>query len=160
MFLITWFIFQNKQKKTCALVLKTHGSDRASRNTSPNTPTLLNSRPKGQEWSNQSRGEGRGVLLGDAAQPRAHPHELQQAVHPIGDSDVGEPDLHATTQKKKKKRKEKGTTAAAKDARGQGQEDAGNEWKEEVRQELKGQRAQKGAGKNKTQFRSRVSECT
>lgn len=51
----------------------------------------------------QSRREGGGVLLRDAAQPRAHPHELQQAVHPVGYSDVGKPDLCGTTKKNTKK---------------------------------------------------------
>lgn len=49
------------------------------------------------------------MLLGDAAQPRAHPHELQQAVHPVGYSHVGKPDLLKGPQKKEGK--DNGTTA-------------------------------------------------
>lgn len=59
------------------------------------------------------------MLLGNTAQPRAHPHELQQAVHPVGHSDVGEPDLRATTKRKHKEEKKRGerTTAASTDGR-------------------------------------------
>lgn len=55
----------------------------------------------------RSRRDRGGVLLGDAAQPRAHAHELQQAVHPVGYSHVGKPDLRGSRGKKKKKKHDK-----------------------------------------------------
>lgn len=59
---------------------------------------------QGQGWRKSCREGGR-VLLGNAAQPRAHPHELQQAVHPVGYSHVGKPDLRGSRKKRKKRRR-------------------------------------------------------
>ena len=73
------------------------------------------------------------MLLGDAAQPRAHAHELQQAVHPVGYSHVGKPDLRGSREKKKKKNTTKNKRKSQK--QGPRQKHKGGEWKT-VRQEL------------------------